>query len=105
MQGTRISDKTFALVKQMLNQGYSPKKVVQMLPDEIKVAVNTIRKIGNADTYDEYCGIKPEPKEPEKVVAITPFSQTKDVIDAIERTNVRLDSIFQLLKELVESLS
>jgi transposase len=104
MKGIRISERTFELIKSMLTQGYSAKKISQMLPEEISVTTNTIYKVEKAATYDEYCGKRPEPKVPDKIVQITPYSQTQDVVDAINRTNVLLESLFQLVKELRDSL-
>ena len=105
MKGVRLSEKSFELIKQMLLQGYSPKKVHQMLPEEIRVCLAVIHKVNNSATFDEYRGIKPETVEaPEKVTMITPHAQTKEIVDAINRTNVLLESLFQIVKELKESL-
>lgn len=104
MKGVRLSEKSFELIKQMLLQGYSPKKVHQMLPEEIRVCLAVIHKVNNSATFDEYRGVKPEPEAPEKVTVITPHAQTKEVVDAINRTNVLLESLFQIVKELKESL-
>lgn len=101
--GVRMSEKTYELIKQMLIQGYSVKKVLQMLPDEIKVSDQTIRKVDKAATYDDYCGVKEEPK-PEKVLQVTPYPQTKEIVEAINKTNILLESLFQLVKELTDSL-
>lgn len=103
MKGQRLSERTFELIKQMLVQGYSVKKVAQMLPEEIAVCQNTIHKINNAATYDEYCGVKPEPEKPD-VKAYIPHAQSKEIVEEIQKTNIRLDSIFQMLKELVDLL-
>ena len=105
MKGYRISEKTFDLVKGMLSQGYSIKKIESMLPEEIKICANSIRKIDGSGTYAEYLGEKKEEPKPEKVVQITPYSQTKEVVEEIAKTNVLLESIFQMLKELMDSLT
>lgn len=104
MARVRITEKTFDLIKGMLIQGYSVKKIEQMLPDEIKVSDFTIRKIDKVQNYAEYCGEKPEPKAPDKVVQITPHAQTQEVVDAINRTNILLESLFQVVNELCASL-
>ena len=104
MKGTRISDKTYELIKGMLIQGYSVKKIVQMLLAEIAVSGETVRKCGRSANYQEYCGIKPEPK-PEKVIQITPHAQSKEIVDAINATNEKLDRIGALLASLIESLT
>lgn len=94
------------MIKGMLDSGNSPKKVLHILPDEIKVSENTIRKVSGSKDYDEYCGVKKEepPKPPEKAVQITPYAQTKEIVEAIGKTNILLESIFQMLKELNDSL-
>jgi len=105
MQGTRISEKTYELIKQMLLQGYSAKKLSQMLPAEISVSLNTIRKIDGAATYNEYCGVKPEPKAPEKPVQIVPYTSSREIVDAINATNEKLDRLCGMLASLLESLA
>lgn len=102
MQGQRLSEKTYELIKSMLVQGYSPKKVHQMMPDEIRVSMNVIYRVSNAATYDDYCGVKPE--EPEKKVVITPISQTKEIVSILESVNNRLDLLCQMLGEILTML-
>lgn len=104
MKGQKISEKTYELVKQMLIQGYSVKKVHQMLPEPIRICENSIYKIDKADTYDDFIGVKKEPEKPEKVIQVTPHAQTQEIVDAINRTNVLLESLFQIVKELNDSL-
>ena len=103
MKGSRLSEKTFELIKQMLMQGYSVKKIHQMLPAEVAVCEATIRKIDAATTYKEYCGEKEEEK-PEKIIQVTPYPQTKEIVEAIGKTNILLESLFQIVKELSDSL-
>lgn len=101
MKGTRISEGLYNMVKGWLKEGYSIPKIIKMLPDEVKVSSNTVRKIKEAEDYEAYCGIKKEEPEkpPEKVLQITPYAQTKEIVEAIEKTNILLESIFQMMKE------
>ena len=101
MKGTRISKSLFDMIKGLLAQGNSMNKVAALIPDEAKVSHNTIRKVSAAKDYDEYCGVKKEEPEkpPEKAVQITPYAQTKEIVAAIEKTNILLESIFQMMKE------
>lgn len=88
----------------MLVQGYSAKKILQMLPDEIKVSLNTIYRIDKVATYEEYRGVRQETDSPDKVTIITPHSQTKEIVEAINKTNILLESLFTIVKELNDSL-
>lgn len=103
MKGQPLTEKSYELIKQMLIQGYSVKKVVQMLPDAIKVSPNVVYRVDKAATYDEYRGIKKEP-EP-KIVPVMSKAQSADIVEAINKTNVLLESLFQMVKELCDSLS
>lgn len=98
MKGTRISEGLYNMVKGWLKEGYSIPKIIKMLPDEVKVSPNTVRKIKEAEDYEAYCGIKKEEPEkpPEKVVQITPYAQTKEIVEVIGKTNILLESIFQI---------
>lgn len=105
-KGRTISEGLFNMVKNWLNGGYSVSKVLQMLPEEVKISHETVRKIRSSEDYDAYCGVKKEEPEkpPEKAVQITPYAHTKEIVDAIGKTNILLESIFQMLKELNDSL-
>lgn len=102
MKGTRISEGLYNMVKGWLKEGYSISKIIKMLPDEVKVSANTVRKIKEAEDYEAYCGVKKEEPEkpPEKVVQITPYVQTKEIVEAIGKTNILLESIFQMMNEM-----
>lgn len=105
MKGTRISEGLYNMIKGWLKEGYSKAKILKMLPDEAKVSPNTVRKVNETADYDDYCGVKKEPeKPPEKVVQITPYAQTKDIVEAIGKTNILLESIFQITNEQAEEL-
>lgn len=100
MKGTRISEKTFELIKRMLADGYSAKKIEQTLPDEIKVCRNIIYKVDKYGSYREYCGIAPEPvKEPK--ISMMPYAQSSEIIKAINGVQERLDSLCGMIGELI----
>ena len=102
MRGQRLSEKSYELIKQMLVQGYSVKKVQQMLPDEISVSPQVIYRVNSSENYKDYLGVKED--EPKKVVQVTPYTHTKEVVDAINRTNILLESLFQRVNDLVKLL-
>ena len=104
-KGTRLSQKTYDLIKGWLNEGFSTSKIMQLLPDEIRCSHTTISKINAAKDYDEYCGVKKEPeKEPEKKVQIVPFAQLEPVLDELRKANINAESQFQIQKEILEEL-
>ena len=103
-KGTRLSQKTYDLIKGWLNDGFSTSKITQLLPDEIRCSHTTISKINASKDYDDYCGVKKEEKEPEKKVSIVPFAQLEPVLDELRKANVNAESQFQIQKEILEEL-
>ena len=104
MKGQKLSEKQYELIKHLLTQGYSAKKVCQMLPDEVKVCQNTIVKVNNASTYNEYLGIKPEPDPVEEKPKYVPHAQVKEITDSIEKLGEHLTRIEGLFEELLSLL-
>lgn len=100
-----MNEKTFELIKGLLNNGMSMKKIEQTLPDEIRVSRATIAKVDNAATYDEYIGKKPLPAPAPTQTMITPYAHSQKVCEAINGLGEKLDRLTELLEGLVNSLS
>ena len=75
-----------------------------MLPDEIKVSLQVIYRVDRAATYADYCGVKEEPEKKEVPIYKT-ATQHQEVLEAIGKSNILLESLFQIVKELVDSLN
>ena len=104
-KGTRLSQKTYDLIKGWLNEGFSVAKIIQLLPDEIRCSHTTVSKINTSEDYDDYCGVKKEPdKEPEKKISIVPFAQLEPVLEELRKANISAESNFQIQKEILDEL-